>query len=179
MIKYDELIPLAKSCGFTEASPLDVSTLEFLPQVRDMCASGKCEKFSRSWSCPPAAPPLEEMREKVKKYARGVIVQTVGQIEDSYDFEAMMEAAKSQIENFGRLWDALEPMYSGLYPMSTGGCSKCKPCTYPDSPCRFPKRMAYSMEACGLFVSKVCTDNGARYNYGPNTIAYTGCFLLE
>jgi len=179
MVACDELISLAKSCGFTEAALLDVSTLEFLPEVRDMCASGKCEKFGRSWSCPPAAPSLENMRETVKKYSKGLIVQTVGLIEDSYDFEAMMAAAKKQIENFGRLWDALEPLYPGLYPMSTGGCSKCKKCTYPDAPCRFPQRMAYSMEACGLFVSKVCTDNGSKYNYGPNTIAYTGCFLLE
>ena len=179
MVTCDELISQAKSCGFTEAVPLDVSTLEFLPEVRDMCASGKCGKFDRSWSCPPAALSLEDMREKVKQYSKGLIVQTVGRLEDSYDYEAMMEAAKRQIENFGRLWDVLEPLYPDLYPMSTGGCSKCKKCTYPDAPCRFPKRMAYSMEACGLVVSKVCTDNGAKYNYGPNTIAYTGCFLLE
>ena len=179
MVNYDELIALAKSCGFTESVSLDVSTLEFLPEVRDMCASGKCQKFGNSWSCPPAAPPLEDMRDTVKSYSKGIIVQTVGRLEDSYDFEAMMETSKNQIENFRKLWDALEPLYHRLYPMSTGGCSKCKKCTFPDEPCRFPKRMAYSMEACGLFVSKVCVDNGAKYNYGSNTIAYTGCFLLE
>ena len=34
------------------------------------------------------------------------------------------------------------------------------------------------MEAYGLMVNQVCLDNGLHYNYGPNTIAYTGCFLL-
>ncbi|MDR1217403.1 MAG: DUF2284 domain-containing protein [Oscillospiraceae bacterium] len=52
------------------------------------------------------------------------------------------------------------------------------PCVYPDAPCRFPDKLAYSMEACGLFVSRVCTDNGLKYNHGKDTICYTACFLL-
>ena len=179
MINYDELIRVAKSCGFTEANRLDASTLEFLQEVRDMCNSDQCRKYGKTWSCPPAAPPLEAMRETVKNYANGIIVQTVGLLEDSYDGEGIMEAAKRQAASFAKLWDALAPLYPRLYPMGTGGCSKCEKCAYPDAPCRFPARLAYSMEACGLFVSKVCTDNGAKYNHGPNTITYTGCFLLE
>ena len=179
MINYDELISLAKSCGFTEARPLDISTLECLQDVRDMCNPGQCPRYGKTWSCPPEAPSLEEMRKTVKSYVKGILVQTVGRLEDSYDWEGIQNAAKSQAAGFGRLWDALAPLYPRLYPMGTGGCSKCEKCTYPDKPCRFPDRMAYSMEACGLFVSKVCTDNGATYNHGPNTITYTGCFLLE
>ena len=179
MVNYDELISLAKSCGFTESSPLDVSRLEFLQSVRDMCNSEQCPRYGKTWSCPPEAPSLDEMREKVKSYARGILVQTVGQLEDSYDWDGIQDAAKSQSASFGMLWEALDPRYPRLFPMGTGGCSKCEKCTYPDEPCRFPDRMAYSMEACGLYVSKVCTDNGAKYNNGPNTITYTGCFLLE
>ena len=179
MINYDELIPLAKSCGFTETNPLDVSKLEFLQSVRDMCNSAQCPRYGKTWSCPPEAPSLEEMREKVKSYAKGIIVQTVGQLEDSYDWEGIQDVALKQSANLGRLWDALAPLYPRLYTMGTGGCSKCEKCTYPDDLCRFPARMAYSMEACGLYVSKVCVDNGAKYNHGPNTIAFTGCFLLE
>ena len=61
--------------------------------------------------------------------------------------------------------------------MGVGACSLCEECTYPDAPCRFPDRMATSMEACGLFVSKVCTDNGLAYNYGQGNMAFTSCFL--
>lgn len=177
MVHYDELISLGKSCGFTEVTPLEISTLEFLQDVRDMCLP--CHGYGKTWSCPPAAPSLEEMREKVKSYTSGILVQTVGQLEDSYDWDGIQSTAKQHLENFEKLWDALEPLYSALYPMCTGGCTKCAKCTYPDEPCRFPDRMAYSMEACGLLVSKVCTDNGAKYNFGPNKIAFTACFLLE
>jgi predicted metal-binding protein len=179
MPNYEKLTDLAKSVGFDDAGALDVSKLEFLQEVRDMCAADKCQKYNRSWSCPPAAPSLEEMRERVKKYSNGLLVQTVGHLEDSLDFEEMMAAAKRHGERFERLWDALKAEYPGLYPMGAGGCSKCEKCTYPDAPCRFPDKVASSMEACGLFVSKVVTDNGMKYNHGKDTICYTACFLLE
>jgi hypothetical protein len=35
------------------------------------------------------------------------------------------------------------------------------------------------MEAYGLLVTQICTDNGMKYYYGPDTLAYTSCFLLE
>ena len=34
-----------------------------------------------------------------------------------------------------------------------------------------------SMEAYGLFVTRVCKDNGIPYHYGPKTITYTACVL--
>jgi predicted metal-binding protein len=176
---YEKLKRLADEAGFDDAGRMDVSKLEFLQDVRDMCAADKCQNYGRSWSCPPAAPGLEEMRDKVREYSEGLLVQTVGRLEDSLDFEEMMAAAKRHSDNFDRLRDALSAEYPRLYPMGSGGCSRCKPCAYPDAPCRFPDKLAYSMEACGLFVSRVCTDNGLKYNHGKDTICYTACFLLD
>ena len=68
---------------------------------------------------------------------------------------------------------------SGLLALGAGSCTRCKQCSYPDAPCRFPERMTSSMEACGMLVLQVCKDNGLTYYYGPNTIAYTSCFLLK
>jgi predicted metal-binding protein len=180
MLNFEELTQLAKDCGFTQAGPLDVSTLEFLPEVRDMCASDRCQSHGKNWACPPACGTLEEMRDKVKAYTSGILVQTVGQLEDNLDWETMQQTAEDQAEHFRKLQDALTTLYPNHLAMGTGTCTKCQKCTYPEGkPCRFPEKLTYSMEACGLFVSKVCTDNGMKYNYGPNTVAYTACFLLE
>ena len=174
-----KLSDIAAECGFTHSGPLDVSTLEFLQDVRDMCAADKCNRFDKSWACPPACGSLEEMRERVKGYTHGFLVQTVGELEDSYDWDGIQEAGKRQGESFGKMWDRLEADGYSVFAMGTGGCTKCESCSYPDAPCRFPKRMAASMEACGLYVSKVCTDNSLAYNYGPDKIAFTACFLLK
>ena len=179
MQDYGMLSALATECGFTHSAPLEISTLEFLQDVRDMCAADKCNRFDKSWACPPACGTLDEMRERVKDFNSGILVQTVGDVEDSYDWEGIQDAAKRQGKSFSRMWDKLEDGGASVFAMGTGGCTKCEACSYPDAPCRFPDRMAASMEACGLYVSKVCTDNNLAYNYGPEKIAFTACFLLK
>ena len=179
MLDQGILAALAGECGFTYSAPLDISTLEFLQEVRDMCNAKQCDRYDTSWSCPPACQSLEEMRGRVKSYSCGFLVQTVGELEDSYDWEGIMEAGARHKANFGRMWDELEKQNTSLLAMGAGACSLCEKCTYPDKPCRFPERMSASMEACGLFVSKVCTDNNLKYNYGPDKIVFTSCFLLK
>ncbi|MCL2425645.1 MAG: DUF2284 domain-containing protein [Oscillospiraceae bacterium] len=178
MATYNELAERAKNCGFTNYAELDISTLEFMQEVRDMCNAEQCKNYDKSWSCPPACTSLEEMGEMVKNYITGILVQTVGIIEDSLDWEGMIAAGKHHKENFGKMKDKLSAEQKQFLAMGAGMCQICKSCTYPNEPCRFPDKMEVSMEACGLFVSKVCTDNGLQYNYGPERIAYTSCFLM-
>ena len=179
MADYEKLFAAANESGFTHYAKLDIPTLEFLQEVRDMCNSDQCDRYGKSWSCPPACPSLDEMRSLVLEYPDGLLVQTVGEIEDSYDWEGIMEAGGQHKTNFGRLWDMLDKQYGSVLAMGAGACNLCASCTYPDAPCRFPERMSASMEACGLFVSKVCTDNNLKYNYGQDKIAFSSCFLFK
>ncbi|MDR1821985.1 MAG: DUF2284 domain-containing protein [Oscillospiraceae bacterium] len=179
MLDFEKLSQLALDCGFTHSGELDCATLEFLPEVRAMCAADKCAKYDRSWSCPPASGTLEENTEKAARYSCGIIVQTVTQLEDSFDFEGMAEGAQRHGAAFEKMRLLLKQDYPNMFPMGAGGCSKCAQCTYPDAPCRFPEELTHSMEACGLLVSKVCTDNGMKYNHGKDTLCYTACFLME
>ena len=172
-----DLRALALECGFTVVKTLDVSTLEFLPQVREMCSADRCRSYGKSWACPPACGELEYWKEKASHYSRGLLLQTVGEREDSYDFEAMMLVSAENDRNFHRLADALRG--EDVLAMSAGTCTRCESCAYPDSPCRHPESLYPSMEACGLFVSKLCRDNGLSYNYGEDKIAYTCCLLYN
>ena len=178
MPDYTRLAALAKECGFTHCAPLDAATLDFMQEVRDMCGAGKCDGFGKSWSCPPAGAELRELRERAGKFPGGILVQTVGEIEDSCDWEGIMGAGARQKRSFARMRGELRKEYGDVFAMGTGACKACQICTYPDAPCRSPDAMEVSMEACGLLVSKVCADNGLAYNYGPKRIAFTSCFLV-
>jgi len=178
MLNNNKFATLAEEAGFTHSAPLEIQTLEFMQEIRDMCNAKQCDRYGTSWSCPPACPSLEEMRQRVLSYSEGVLVQTVGDLEDSYDWEGIMEAGARHKDYFGRMWEALKNDHPSVYAMGAGACKLCEKCTYPDAPCRFPDKMSASMEACGLFVSKVCTDNGLAYNYGQDKIAFTSCFLV-
>lgn len=174
-----ELLDLAIRCGFTHAAMLNVPALEFQPEVRDMCAADKCRSYGRCWTCPPHCGTLDEVTEKARAYHRGILVQCTGQLEDDYDVETMMETGELQKERFLELTKELRKAYPNCLPMSAGTCTICSACTCPDAPCRFPELAIPSMEAYGLWVSKVCEDSGTKYYYGPQTITYTSCILVD
>ena len=179
MLDMEKLATMAAEAGFTYSAPLDVSTLELRDEVRAMCSANTCRAYGKNWSCPPACGELEDLRQRFAQYSRGILVQTVGEVEDSMDFEGMMEAEAAHKEHFGVLHEKLLEKWPGLLALGAGTCTRCRECTYPDAPCRFPEKRVSSMEACGLVVMDTCKANGLGYYYGPQSIAYTSCFLLE
>lgn len=178
-MEYLELEKLAGDVGFTHIALLDPGTIRLKEDVRKMCEANTCGRYNKCWSCPPGCGTLEEFARQIGEYRQGILVQTVGEIEDSMDFEAMMDAEKLHKQHFMRMYELLRGIYPKALAIGTGSCTQCKQCTYPDAPCRFPEKRISSMEAYGMLVLEVCKDNHLGYYYGPNAIAYTGCFLLE
>lgn len=169
----------ALAVGFTHTAPLDISTIELKPEVRQMCAGGNCRQYGKRWSCPPGCGELEILKQRICTYSKGILVQTVGQLEDAFDGEGMMETEQAHKAHLLELQAVLLPEYPRLLTIGAGCCTQCKVCTYPDAPCRFPEKQIASMEAYGMEVAAVCRRNRLPYHHGPNTIAYTSCFLLE
>ena len=89
-MNFKDLKQLCLSHGFTNVVPLACDTIELKPEVRQMCASDSCHKYNKCWSCPPGCGTLEECEQRVRKYKLGILVQTVGELEDSLDGEGMM-----------------------------------------------------------------------------------------
>lgn len=179
MIAYEQLAQLAADAGFTAWAPLDVSTLDLKTEVRDMCAVNTCGRYGKCWSCPPGCGTLEECKAQLTGFTGGILVQTVGDMEDSFDFEAMVETEQRHKEYFHRLHTLLREQAGEVLALGSGSCTICPTCTYPDAPCRFPDKAVASMEAFGLLVLEVCQSNNLKYYYGPDKIAYTSCFLLK
>ena len=171
---YVKMAALAQDAGFTHMAPLDPGTIQLKDQVRQMCAA--CGRYGKCWSCPPGCGELPECRAKIAAFRQGILVQTVGQLEDEFDVESMMETEALHKENFQKLRKVLQGQ--DILALGAGSCTVCKTCTYPDHPCRFPEKCISSMEAYGMVVTEVCKANGMTYNYGKNTIAYTSCVLF-
>ncbi len=175
----DELVMLAKETGFTHAAPLAMDALEFREEVRSMCSADSCKSYGRSWSCPPAVGSIERAKERAGAYHRGVIVQTAGDLADSFDMDGTAELMERHKRSFDTLVRQIKTFYPDCLPMGAGTCRLCRSCTYPDRPCRHPDRMVASMEAYGLLVSDVAIRSGLKYNYGKNTMCFTSCVLID
>lgn len=179
MVNYDELKDLALSCGFSHVGDLDVSTITLHTEVREACAADKCHAYNKNWVCPPACGTLEECGQKINAYKKGLILQTTGELEDSFDFETMDQLATDHAKTMHKFSDELKKLYPNALILGDGACKRCKTCTYPDAPCRFPERQSSAMEAFGMVVSEVCMKNDMKYYYGPGTLTYVGCVLVE
>lgn len=174
-----KLEALAKQIGFSHCGSVNMDALVPNPEVRKMCAAGRCMMYGKTWSCPPAFGPVEDSYRLLGQYSEGLLLQTTGQMADDFDLDTIRETEiihKKKFETIARQAKILEP---DCLPMSAGACTRCKKCTYPDRPCRFPDKVFPSMEARGLLVGEVCRASGMEYNYGPQTITYTACILIN
>jgi uncharacterized 2Fe-2S/4Fe-4S cluster protein (DUF4445 family) len=167
----------AKMLGFTEAAPLDISTLHPREDVRAMCAADQCGAYGKNWTCPPHCGTLAECGAKMQLYRHGILLQTVGTMEKTIDTKAYHRTEQRHLEQFHRLAAEIRKVYSNALCLGSGGCRICKTCAYPQT-CRFPEKAHGSMEGYGLFVTQVCRDNGLAYHHGERTITYTACVLF-
>ena len=174
-----KLIDEAIKNGFSQAGELNVNALEFMPEVRDMCNADRCHQYGKNWRCPPGCGSIEDAAAKAAQYSYGILVQTIGKMEDDFDYETIQSTSEKHKKNFAKLVEKIKEQYEDVLPMGAGTCELCEKCTYPDSPCRFPDRSISSMEAYGLWVSKVCELSDIPYNNGKQTITYTSCYLLK
>lgn len=179
MIDYENLEKIGKEAGFSHIVPLNCSTIKLLPDVRQMCAANTCHMYGKNWACPPGCGTLDECEERIRNFSHGILVQTVGELEDSLDGEGMLETETAHKEHFFAMEEVLHKLYPRMLAIGAGCCTRCTSCTYPDNPCRFPDKKFSSMEAYGMLVTQICQDNNLPYYYGPCTIAYTSCFLLD
>ena len=170
-------IEMARDIGFTNAVPLNIASLVPRADVRAMCAEDKCRAYGKNWTCPPHCGTLEECAQRLRGYSRGILLQTVGQLEKTIDTRGYRAAEQRHNEMFHAFARQLRKEHPNALCLGTGGCRICGKCAWPE-PCRFPESAFASMEAYGLFVTQVCRDHALPYHHGEKTVTYTACVLF-
>jgi predicted metal-binding protein len=170
---------IAWAAGFSHAGALDTGAIRLREEVREMCAVNKCGAYGTNWSCPPACGTLGECAARIKRFARGLVLQTTGSMEDSFDYEAIQRIEREHAEHMAVFAQKIRTTVPGAMLLGAGTCKRCPVCSYPDAPCRFPGEMYSSMEAYGMVVSEICGDSGIPYYYGPGTLTFVGCVLYS
>lgn len=170
-------IEKALELGFSQAVPLNIRSLKPRKDVRDMCASDKCNAYGKNWTCPPYCGTLEECEARMGQYAWGILLQTTGTLEKMIDTKGYQRTEQRHLQLFHKLSELVRITYPNALCLGSGGCRICTRCAYP-APCRSPEKAYSSMEGFGLFVTQVCRDSGCSYYYGEKTITYTACILF-
>lgn len=167
-----------RELGFDEVGILETSKIQLLPEVRQMCSANRCGSYGKRWCCPPGCGTLEECQKRVEQFSHALVMLTVTSLEDSFDFEGMVEGKEQHQALFGQAVDELRAQGIDILPLGAGGCPGCESCTYPDAPCRFPQQLTTPMEAYGMMVSDVCKSCGLHYCGANSTVTYVSMILL-
>jgi predicted metal-binding protein len=90
----EDVVKKCNEFGAYKASMIDVNEISFDESLRSYCEVNYCGSYGKNYACPPNIGDAKEVIAKAKSYRKALVFQTVTEIEDSYDFEGMKEAAK-------------------------------------------------------------------------------------
>ncbi|MBO5213762.1 MAG: DUF2284 domain-containing protein [Clostridia bacterium] len=177
----NKLLSLARSVGFTNAEIIDGENIVCDRIFREQCAANACGVYGKCWMCPPEIGEIDELIETVRSYPKGLLYQTVSELEDSFDFEGMIEAGKNHGNKSRELNRLLkEEGFENFLHLSKGGCGVCSPCAKATGePCRFPEEALSSLEGYGINVSATVKSTSMKYINGANTVTYFGIVLFR
>ena len=88
---YSALAEQVRGLGAYKAGVVDLQDVRFDRAFRAMCETNACGNYGKCWMCPPDAGDIDALMNEAKSYQKALVYQTVGTLEDSYDFEGMME----------------------------------------------------------------------------------------
>ena len=117
----------------------------------------------------------------LRTYSHVLVYQTVGQLEDSFDFENMIRAGNAH----NVLAQSLRSVFkeSGIQTvlhLGAGGCRVCGVCAKrTGEPCRHPDLAMSSLEAYGINVSRLAPAADMKYINGNNTVTYFGAVFFR
>lgn len=176
----ETMIDKCLELGAYKAAIIDVEQIPFDKGLRHFCEVNHCGHYGKNYTCPPHIGDVDTVIAEAKGYKRALVYQTVNQIENSYDFEGMMAAAKNHSKVSKLIDQELEKENSDYLMLTAGGCDVCKVCALVENkPCRFPERAVSSVEAYCIDVSLLARDCGMKYANGQNTVTYFGAFLFK
>jgi len=166
----------------THAAIVEVADIKFDEAFRTFCEKNTCGSYNKNWMCPPVVGPIGDLKERVLNFKQGLLVQTVYELEDSFDWEGMISATESHTKIFRTICKTIEDTYKlpEILPLNVGPCTFCTECTFlKDEPCRFPEKAMFSVEACGIDVMELEKSCGIPYYNGKNTVSNVGLLLFK
>lgn len=169
--------------GATGISLVKVKDIEIRGEFRAICDANGCGKYGTNWCCPPACGSFTETKEKMGKYRDALVIQRVSPLEDSFDFEGMMQAQKDFSKLMIKAVNLAKTKFglTDFLSLGAGGCTICPECTYPTEPCRYPGLIMPSIEAYGidaLALSRLANLPYGNKNAGTPSVYYFGVILF-
>ena len=168
--------------GLTAIFPFSIDKIVVAEWVRLKCHYG-CNRFDSNWTCPPATPGPDKVREILNEYKLALLLVGTKNCADFY-----LDNGRKRISQV-RCWKgtvSLERMlflegYYKAFSLVGECCALCKECAYPEN-CRFPQEKRPSVESFSIDVIGTLKNLGTGSTIATqtcDTYNYYGIILLE
>jgi len=170
----------ARQLGIETCLEFDLDVLVPEERIRAFCLENKCGNYGHNYMCPPYVGSVEEIRIKLKKFKRGVLLQYAKSLDIRGDREGVRQTKVDfhhkiiQIEEFLR-----KEGINQVWGMIGGSCELCDVCKAKMSePCPYPDKARTSLEAIAIDVLALLDKFGLDSKFHADKITWTGCVLL-
>lgn len=157
---------------------LDSGQVIFSEQVRYICES-ECDRYGKSWSCPPAVGTVAECRKRCLAYDRVLVFTSLAQVADTALLKETLDTRKGHEEITRGICQELAAKGEDFLALSSESCNICGSCTYPEETCRYREKMLPCIESFGILV----TDSAERCNidffYDSTTVTWFGMIFFH
>lgn len=173
ILKHSDL----KATGIYEYGLIATAEIPFEQEIQKICQDNVCRLYGTSWACPPAVGSVDECRMRCLAYQRAMVFNAVYPLEDSFDYEGMLQGHGAFKQLCDQLYALVKPQLHKFLLLSNEGCRRCQHCTYPTAPCRNPELLFPSLEGFGIHVAKLAANANLKYINGVHTVSYFGMLL--
>ena len=150
-------------------------------RIRAFCSENKCGNYGNNYMCPPYVGSLEEIRIRLKKFQRGVLLQYAKSLDVRGNREGVRQTKVDfhnmilQIEEFLR-----ETGINLVWGMIGGSCGLCEVCgAKVGEPCLYTDKARTSLEAIAVDVLALLDKLGLDNKFHAGKITWTGCVLIR
>jgi predicted metal-binding protein len=170
------------------ARQLGIETcLEFGPEllvpekrIRKLCLEDKCGNYGKHYTCPPHVGSLGEIKARLKKFQRGVLLQYSKSLDVKNDKEGLKQ---SKLDFHNRILQLEEFLrnegISDVWGMIGGSCELCEVCKAKLSePCPYPEKARTSLTSLAIDILAFLDKFGLDNKFHPDKITWTGCILF-
>mgnify|MGYP001201200367 CR=1 FL=1 len=177
MDKWELYERYAREHGITAVIRFRTELLECEPRIRRLCTPESCTSYGTNWICPPACGDLPQCASRLSRYSEGLFLEKKYLV-NTKNITLTRKLAADYNKVLYDLLDYMRPGYPEALLLSTGGCSVCGRCTYPQKPCRRPSRRRGALSSYGIDAAALCSRLGAEYSFTEGILYYIGLILV-
>lgn len=174
------VVKIAEECGFHNAVWADSRELVFDASLRKYCEENLCGNYGRNYACPPDCGTTKEMEQRVRKYKRALVLQTITKVENIMDGQETKAVKKKHNQITREFVARMEKAGGQGLTIMAGPCSLCVKCGIQEgTACRFPDRIASCLSAYCINAQKMAEACGLEYWCKENHVAFFSVYLTE